>query len=351
MAVFNSIIRRFIKRNKTINYLYKSLIGLRDSRIIDLVNDGVLKHHFKINYYGNQSDKIYYLIKIDEYNGYFAMLIGVLKYLSIASKYNFTPIVYISKNNFNFDEIYSKKIKSINVLQYFFTINQGELISDLNSLSYSKVIEAIYPHISIYDTLFNDNSFHYNIIKNIDFIDSMSDVMFKYLIFDKTLLDNLINEFDKLGLDEYFIGIHHRGTDFKYKLQGHPKFVEEELYFNKIDELLSSENYKSIFIATDDKLILQKYKAKYGDLLIYFDDVLRSSNNTGPHYLLDNDEYSKYQIGFEAIRVFLFYLRLIHWFVVFLHYLRWLEFIKHLDRKVLSILMLSTVVLTWMGIV
>ena len=75
------------------------------------------------------------------------------------------------------------------------------------------------------------------------------------------------------------MGVHIRGTDFRGCYNNHPIYVDAQDCFHVIDRLLDNKKYNKVFVATDDKRILTKFIAKYGNRMCYYKDVVRSDKN------------------------------------------------------------------------
>lgn len=73
------------------------------------------------------------------------------------------------------------------------------------------------------------------------------------------------------------LGVHVRKTDHSY----HGLLLENDLYFKKIDENL--DYYGNIFLASDDKEVVLKFKNRYGNLLNINENIIRVTGNVGIH--------------------------------------------------------------------
>ncbi len=98
---------------------------------------------------------------------------------------------------------------------------------------------------------------------------------------------------------ERVIGVHVRGTDFKYQANYHPVFQGFEVFVRKTKELLESDHYDKIFIATDDEEALKLFQSEFGEKLVYYTDCARSTGNLGVHI---SKKKSPYTLGNEILR-------------------------------------------------
>lgn len=69
------------------------------------------------------------------------------------------------------------------------------------------------------------------------------------------------------------LGVLARGTDFlTLKPKGHS--IQPDLQtqlFPKIDDMISSDGYEWVYLATEDKKIIEKFQDKYGEKLLFYD--------------------------------------------------------------------------------
>jgi hypothetical protein len=109
-------------------------------------------------------------------------------------------------------------------------------------------------------------------------------------------------DISKLNLDDDFIGVHYRGTDFRLNIHNHPNPIAEVDYFNEIDKILESSTSLKIYLATDDEKTLEKFKTKYGSSLKYFDDVFRSDSKTLNIFRDSDRNFHGFLLGYEVLR-------------------------------------------------
>lgn len=294
------IIRKVIKKNKKFYYIFIFIKGFFDPKFVNKITDISRGEIFNILKFGsNKSHKIVYLINLNDLSGLFAHIIWILKFLYIADTKGFYPIIFIGKNNVYYDEKYSNKTGINNVIEYFFKLNYGDFCSDLITIDYINVVEASLGQISVFDSKYDGYHGVYDTFNSENFITDMASIFYKYLDFNEEIFRNVRFDSLKLNIQSNYLAVHFRGTDFNYKLKGHPKVVELESYFNEIDGVMASLNYQELFLATDDERILLDFKIKYGNKLVVFEDTFRSSSDTGVQYL--NDE-SGFLRGYEAVR-------------------------------------------------
>ncbi len=98
------------------------------------------------------------------------------------------------------------------------------------------------------------------------------------------------------------LGVHARGTDFNLGLSHHPKAIISNIYIKKIQELLKYKKYDVVFVATEDKNLLDSFKDAFKDKLVYYKDVFRTEGTYGPHGTHNNRSLHHYRLGLEVLR-------------------------------------------------
>jgi len=299
---------KLIKKNKRLYYTLLFFRGFFNKNYIDKIVGFKEDFIYPISSYGDKNpERMVYFIKINDPSGYFAHLIWILKFLYIANKRGFYPVIYISSNNVYFDRGFYDESGIHNIIEYFFELKKGEFCDKANGIEYINVVDSSFAHLSIFDEIYDGYLGVYNSFKSESFIDDMANVFKRYLILNAMTKEKLKIDLLKLKLPSHYLAVHVRGTDFKYQLKGHPKYFAPDKYFIEIDKAIAIESYEKVFLATDDQAILNQFIAKYGNKLLYFDDTLRSTSNTGVQYLDESShELSRYQIGYQAIRDFYF---------------------------------------------
>ena len=134
------------------------------------------------------------------------------------------------------------------------------------------------------------------------YIREMGAVVRKYLRLQPEVEKMIINSKEQLfSKEEKVLGIHFRGTDFKRNYNGHPVNLTVEDYIKEIDELLK-QDYDKIFVATDDIEALEKFRNCYGEKVVYYNDVTRSSENETVMKSISIRENHHYLLGVEVLR-------------------------------------------------
>ena len=99
------------------------------------------------------------------------------------------------------------------------------------------------------------------------------------------------------------LGIHVRGTDFALNWKDHPNMVTPDEFFSATDHLLDDDNaFDYIFLATDDSSRLNTFKERYGEKLLYYEDVHREDGIQNIALSTLDRDNTHYLDGLEALR-------------------------------------------------
>ena len=136
-----------------------------------------------------------------------------------------------------------------------------------------------------------------------EYLDALAEPVRLYMnpnVQTKKTLDEFLAKYE---IGEDVLGVHMRGTDFKKAYRNHPIYVEPAEYYPYIDEALSQNEFKKIFLATDDREILKEFLAHYGeDKVVYAADTFRGEGDLGIHRAAEfDDRLSPYREGLNAL--------------------------------------------------
>lgn len=161
---------------------------------------------------------------------------------------------------------------SQNIYDICFVQDKEDYISNINEYSNIELVNYISP-LNAYDnnTLTEENlKICESIIKD-NFI--LNDEM-------KQLFSSRHSEIDFTKT----IGFHRRSTDMS--LVHHIPTID----LSKIFNILEKEDFENLFLMSDNLNDLNKFKERYGNKLITFDELTSSNTNDNPFFKLKNEE-------------------------------------------------------------
>lgn len=239
------ILQRLVRRYRT----YK---GIKDAWPKDIT---------RFNFFSkNKFDKIPYIVRRrSEIVGLFSYFITMLGGIAYADKNNFIPV--IDMKNFMNLYLYPDELGRVNSWEYYF--DQPGNISLDESLSSRKYILG--RDCALFERPSQTAEFFYNHDGQLDY---WRNICRKYIRFTPAVLERLENMKQKYQ-GTRILGVLVRGTDYAaLKPHGHPIPPTAEQAIAKVQGAMKSESFDSVYLATEDKNILAKFQAAFGDKLI-----------------------------------------------------------------------------------
>lgn len=250
--------------------------------------------HFGLN---NKGKTIYYICENNGALGFFAMYRYWLEYLYFADICGYSPVISAG-NKFAYKEE-KRVLGKSNPFEYYF-YQPAEIGLKQAKLSYHVICSHILHRIIVelvYTGRYCDYLYNYN------YLQAMSKIVKKHIKFNAVTRQFITSGLNKLDFkDKKIIGVHVRGTDFRSNYNRHPVSITAEDCFSEIEKMLTENKYDKIFVATDDKRILNRFLARYGNKVCYYMDVVRNDRNRSVIFEEKNAEKNKYRLGLEVIR-------------------------------------------------
>ena len=275
----------------------------------------------------------------------------VLKYLSPAHKYEQKPSIIKSKskigneiteifNSKKNNEIIYKNFGNLNPEKSFLIIQQTSLAGFFSNFNYVlnclKLAESknLIPIVDMenFPNLYNENQFIYNTNNSwLYYFDQVSDysleeiyksknvyftsgVLQKNMKRDSGIKDNIvliknyikinsrINDEIKSFQDEFIknkkvLGILFRGQNQRFAAR-HALPPSIKQMFNRTSKLLDKNSFDKIFLCTDEQLYLDKFKEKFGDMVVCYDSLRSYNENRMLRYTRN---LHRYNLGKEVL--------------------------------------------------
>lgn len=243
-----------------------------------------------------ENTELVYHIKT-EYSGsgFFADHNRLLGFLYFADKFGMQPVV-----EYHPDYCYAEKHPvngTSNPFEYYF--EQPTDVS-LEQLYNCRHVVRSRKENGNYAIMLNEEANGYS--RNEKYITEMGRITHKYLRLRPEVSEIINSEMQVLAnSEEKVLGIHFRGTDFKRNYNGHPVNLTIEDYMEKIGDIMK-KGYDKIFLATDDSNAVKRLQSVYGDILVYYKDVMRSDENETVMNSVSNRPNHHYMLGLEVLR-------------------------------------------------
>lgn len=242
-------------------------------------------------------DKVIYLINNEnKYLGFFAAYRLVLESLFFADRTGMTPVVKYGKG-FAYRED-KGKMAGINPFEYYF--QQVSEVTFKDAKKSAKVVRGTRTHNNMVQLILTGSYGRYDF--NDEYVDLMSQIHKKYIH-----LNNHTQRYINCGLSiiptgEKVLGVHVRGSDYKRHYNIHPVRVKEEEYVTEIIKCLDKGGYNKIFLATDDLNSLHYMQRIFGDKLLFYDDVSRTTGQQSVAFSDSTRNNHHYKLGLEVLR-------------------------------------------------
>ncbi len=286
----------FLEKHPKINYLQKCIRRIGNPKwvnsVLDIDNNPLL---FQMENRGEEyKGKIICHIKIENRtrSGFFALLNSVLNGMYGIDRLGFIPYVEYDGNTcYSEDEPVNG---TMNAYEYYFVQYGGLERDKVNSAccvaAYEPRNARVWPGIKS------------GYAQNPERICELSRIYGKYIH-----LNDATAEYINSGISDKIkgktLGIHVRATDFITSRDvNHPVGVGYEHHMTAAEKILNTGDFDRIFLATDDADVVDEFKKKFGDMVVYYDDINRSTDGKCIHHGAGNRAMNKYLNGLEVLR-------------------------------------------------
>ena len=252
----------------------------------------------------HQYDKFQIIFLPSRYSGFSAMVTYILNGVRKALEMNYLPVAYVDKENARF---FYEPALGENIWDYYFeppmeiTYGQVQELLAMGKISQAQLFQEKARTLRNWQQNDPDrvitywgNKFGENPETKAAFMKEKRalgrEYVKKFLKVKPKILAKTEQYFDS-GIDPtQLIGIHIRGTDFAYATA-----TPIERYYTELDSLFQQEEYEShnIFVATDQKQFIGKFKERYGEERIVTYDSFRGEGGIAPYRLKGALPYKK----------------------------------------------------------
>lgn len=240
-----------------------------------------------------ENPKILYRIEIGTWgDGFFAEYRRLLNYLYYCEVFGFVPYIY-----FNKDFTYAEKNPvngTDNPFEYYFL---QPCVSEQEVLQYHYYVKSRLIDSEFANRLKPLNG--YDVSE--EYIVAMAKISDKYIKFNPSTKQYLLQA-EEIISGKKILGVHVRLTDFKQNFWGHPVCATADYHLEYAKKALAELGFEGIFLATDDEETVDLFKNEFGDSLLYYQDVVRSSGRISVAFSPNTRENHHYTLGLEVIR-------------------------------------------------
>ena len=135
-----------------------------------------------------------------------------------------------------------------------------------------------------------------------EYLEEMGRISAKYIHLNSETKKWMTDQIDSTIRGKRAIGVHVRGTDFKRNYKGHPVKIGTEEYLEAAKKMFAAGKYDMVFLATDDSEAIDRFRETFGEKLVYYRDVIRSSGDETVMKSREERESHHYLLGREVLR-------------------------------------------------
>ncbi|MDE6844901.1 MAG: hypothetical protein K2J99_03930 [Lachnospiraceae bacterium] len=284
----------FIGLLKYIHWCYR---GIRDkdrrTKMMKFETNDCLTIEHNGDLYPHQ---MIYLIKVEaKYSGLFSMMNNIVSALVVADRYGLIPVIDMGES-----VLYSEPSmteEGIPLFEYYFRQPSEVRLEEIDRCSNIIYVTGYqYSFIS----LMQRGRDRY-LQESVE-IEQLASAITRFIHLN-TSTEAYIEENIRAVLSgERILGVHVRGTDFKAGFNNHAVYVTTEEYIEHTQKAVKLNQYDQIFLATDEEQTITKFKAVFGDMVVWH-NVYRSKENTavGIHCSECSREMHHYKLGLEVL--------------------------------------------------
>ena len=246
----------------------------------------------------NKGKNLYYINFGNARNGFFIHYRWLLKYLCVADRYGFYPVIEWDRTMPYAEEIQINGTD--NPFEYYF-----EQPCNISMEEMKKSYNVFYAEKSHLD----DHFLNYEIpdgekggyLISDEMMKYLAPVAHKYIRLNQKMQQYMEEQLHFLADQKKTIGVHYRGSDFKSNFNKHPVAVGIEEYIQAVSELMKI-GYERVFLATDDAKAIERFQERFGQTLVFYQDVVRTDGEVSVAFSEENREHHKYLLGREVLR-------------------------------------------------
>jgi hypothetical protein len=297
MYILSDIVKKIDKLKKMAAFAAYCFPYGDDARFVDSVKRiGREYNAVSVERFGEGQAKVFYHIAMERSGaGFFADFNKLLAYLYFADQLALVPVVEFSRESMYAEEHPVNGTE--NPFEYYFEQPCG--ISLERMKEESAVIRSRRENVILANSL-NQEKGGYT--KTEEHLRQMGRIFRKYIRLNAIVKEKLHKDQERLGLEGRSLGVHVRGTDFKWNYNGHPILVRAEEYLDEAVREYEKGGYQRIFLATDDRSALKMFEEQFGERLCYYRDTVRDDGKESVMNSVSERENHHYLLGYEVLR-------------------------------------------------
>lgn len=246
----------------------------------------------------NKGKVIMLLENQSHHAGFCAVWVYILNRLSFSDKMGFNYVIDWEESEFYQED--HPICGSTSIFEYYFEQPSGITLEDARRSRFV-IYDWNSPEFGYNDAFHVGDSNDYKFTEKD--VEQFAKIQRKYIHLHEEIESSIKEQIKKLFYGKTnVVGVHARGADTKIGYKGHPTIVTSENYINETQKMVEKFKADFIFLATDDQEILEQFKNAFGERVVYYEDVIRSTGNIMNCFIEENRENHHYLLGLEIIR-------------------------------------------------
>lgn len=290
-------VKNFIEKHPKLNYMQRCIRRAGDETFVAEVLDiGKNPLTIKINRMGDKNyGKTIYIAQTMGCDGFFAELRFLVAELYFADAFGFVPVVQMPRNSFYAE---TEEINGTsNPFEYYFNPVSDVEVKDACE-SYAVVEHNWYQRDYIHQSCGMNSGY----LPSEQYMTVAAEIVQKYIQLNSIVSPQVTQAIDALIGGSRTIGVQVRGADFQRHYKNHPNIVTIDEYIEATEKALNEFGFEKIFLATDDLNAIESFKQKFGNRVVYYDDVIRTDGDETVMRSVSEREHHHYKLGLEVIR-------------------------------------------------
>jgi hypothetical protein len=252
--------------------------------------------NIKISRIGNKNPgKLVYISQTMGCDGFFAELRFIVAELFFAEEFGFVPVVQMPQNSF-----YAEKEEvngTTNPFEYYF--KPVSEISLEDAYKSSAVVEHNWYQRNYMHQVLDMNSGY---LPSEEYMMEAAKLVHKYIHLNSIVKPQVKQAIESIIGNYKTIGVHVRGADFKRHYKNHPNIVTIKEYIDATEKVMQEQSFEKIFLATDDMEALEQFEEKFGDKVVFYEDVIRTRDDETVMKSENERDNHHYKLGLEVVR-------------------------------------------------
>ena len=298
---FRTVVLKFLTMHEKVNYIVNCVRFFRNKdfrkSVLGIDHDPMV---IRYENYGDQNpNELIYLIFLDNFAlGFFSLFLAVMDGLYFAERFHMIPVVEYCDQCLYCEGYPVNGGK--NVFEYYF-----EPVSDISvtEARRSRNVAKYKPcHRNLDGEITVLGSYLVNSGQEKDYMAKRAELYTKYIRLKPDVRKFIEQSIADILGRKKCIGVHVRGTDFRNGYRDHAVAVALDQYLDATSEAVRNHGFERIFLATDEESAIEQFRQRFGDSVVYYNDVFRSRDGEPVHFSESNRKNHRYLMGLEVLR-------------------------------------------------